>query len=86
MTLLMSRDSTLSVDMKPLPKEPDDERKKKQRTMKGWYDFVVTVYVIIFTLLSIQRMDIHFALRRVHKTFKSHSIVAPRYNADFIMR
>ena len=77
----MSRDSTLSVDMKPLPKEPDDERKKKQRTLKGWYDFVVTVCVIITILLSIHRMVIQFALRKVHKIFKSHTTVAPRYNA-----
>ena len=37
-------------------------------------DITISVIIIIITLLSIHKMNIHLAFRRVHKNiFKSHS-------------
>lgn len=47
MHVMCFRESAVPVDMKPLPKEPEDEKKKKQKTPKS-----MTHYLIMGSLCS----------------------------------
>jgi len=37
------RDANNPLDMKPLPKEPDDERRKKSKVAKGTYSMLIFI-------------------------------------------
>jgi len=48
---LICRDANNPLDMKPLPKEPDDERRKKSKAAKGTYS--VLSFIILMKYISL---------------------------------